>query len=65
MLESTKSDSDKIGYTNAIEDIHNNFKIHGKLLLLLWKLDVIPKEWYYILQKDFEQNTWTKIRDGE
>ena len=53
------------GWSEEARDISLSFLRHRKLLLLLMKLKIAPNPGYMILQRDFEQNTWAKIRDGE
>ena len=53
------------GWVEEMRDVHLTFKRHGKLLLLLHKLDVIPARYVSILCKDFEQKVWSRIRDGD
>lgn len=53
------------GWSENTRDVYETFKKHGLLLLLLTRLDVIPNTYFGILQRDFEQKTWQKIRDGE
>ena len=62
----TKMQTRDSGFNEKVmKDIHETFKRHGQLLLLLNKLDVIPARYVSILCKDFEQKTWSKIRDGD
>jgi len=54
------------GWTSEMKGIADSFAIHRKLLYALMLLgDIVPKQCYMILQRDFEQNTWAKIRGGE
>jgi hypothetical protein len=53
------------GWTSEMKDIHVSFIRHQYLLLTIARLEVIPFGLANILQRDFEQNTWAKIRDGE
>ena len=58
-------DLEKGWSTQDAKDIQKTFSTHGRLLLLLVKLEVIPKQYYYILCNDFQHKTFAKIRDGE
>ena len=51
--------------TDDARSVATTFKRHGLLLLLLTKLEIIPGQYFHILQRDFEQTTWSKIRDGD
>lgn len=53
------------GWTIEMNNIHDTFHWHNKMLLILMKLEFIDGREFGILQRDFEQNTWAKIRDGE
>lgn len=53
------------GWTSEMKDIGDSFLLHRQLLIFLMKLDLVPNPGYMILQRDFEQNTWAKIRDGD
>lgn len=48
-----------------MRDIHDMFQVHGRLLLLLYKLEVISGPQCSLTIRDFQQNTWAQIRDGE
>lgn len=61
----TQDELNKGMLTDDTLSIHKTFRIHGCLLLLLLKLEVIPDQYYYILCRDFQANTFNKIRDGE
>ena len=58
-------DTDYYGWSSEMRDIGDSFMLHRKLLIFLMHLDLVPNPGYMILQRDFEQNTWAKIRDGE
>ena len=53
------------GWTSEMRSIEDSFLLHRKLLITLMKLNIAPNPGYMILQRDFEQNTWARIRDGE
>lgn len=54
------------GWTSEMHDIAESFLRHRLLLCTLLKLrDIVPNPGYMILQRDFEQNIWNKLRDGE
>ena len=53
------------GWTQEMNDIHDSFHLHRQLLLTLMRLDFIDSREVGILQRDFESNTWSKIRDGD
>lgn len=53
------------GWTKEMKSVAESFAIHRKLLLVLLNLgDIVPPQGYMIIQRDFEQNIWAKIRDG-
>lgn len=58
-------DLEKGWYTKDAKDIAKTFATHGRLLLLLTKLEIIPQRYYHILCRDFQAKTFEKIRDGE
>ena len=53
------------GWTQDARDVHQTFARHGKLLLLLYKLDIINDWAFGVLCREFQAKTWSKIRDGE
>ena len=53
------------GWTKEMRDINYSFRIHERMLLMIARLEIIPFEYAQILQRDFEQNYWNNIRDGE
>ena len=53
------------GWTSEMNHIGDSFLLHRQLLIFLMKLELVPNPGYMILQRDFEQNTWANIRDGE
>lgn len=59
------NDIEKGWATKDAKNIYKTFKRHGRLLLLLSKLEIIPARYYHILCSDFQQKTFEKIRDGE
>jgi len=61
----TLNDLNKGWVTKDTMGINKTFKTHGRLLLLLLKLEVIPIRHYHILCSDFQSKTFDKIRDGE
>lgn len=61
-----KTKNDKIfGWTENMKDIHYTFCRHNYLLLFLIKLNLLDYFTAGVIQKDFEQNIWAKIRDGD
>ena len=54
-----------MGWTDDVVTIQNTFITHGRLLIALWKLTVITDSEYGIMCRDFQQDTFDKIRDGE
>ena len=56
---------DPEGYTKEMKDINESFLTHHRLLVVLKRLNIINNLALKILQSDFEQNTWTKLRDGD
>lgn len=61
----TPEELEKGWLTDDAKDVALTFQTHGRLLLLFYKLGVIPAFAYNVIQKDFEQKTWSKIRDGD
>jgi hypothetical protein len=64
-VKNTEDNQSQIGYTSEMRDIAESFLIHRLMLIFLLKLKLVPNPGYMILQRDFEQNTWAKLRDGE
>lgn len=53
------------GWTANMRSIHYTFYLHNHLLLLFTKLDLMGGLTAGIMQRNFEQNLWSKIRDGD
>lgn len=51
--------------TEEMKSVATTFERHGRLLIFLVQLGIIPRRYFSILQKDFEQKVWSKIRDGD
>lgn len=64
-LPPSLKDLEKGWQTEDAKNIQETFQRHGRLLLLLVKLEVIPKKYYRILCSDFQMQTFDKIRDGD
>ena len=60
----TQEEIDK-GWSENVSDIRVTFHWHSKILLLLVRLGVINWREFRILNMDFQQDIWSKIRDGE
>ena len=53
------------GWSSEMLGMSDSFNRHARLLLFLVQLRLIDARTADIITRDFQQNTWSKIRDGE
>ena len=57
--------SDEFGFASVMKDINETFKSHERLLLVLMKLKIIGADLAGVIQRNFEQDTWSKVKNGD
>ena len=64
-VKNTEENTTFEGWSHDMRNIADSFQIHRMLLHTLIRMNLLNTREAGIMQRDFEQNYWNKLRDGE